>query len=163
MVTGLDEARERFGHLPLYRVWPEWGSSGIWMPEAIGGTPGPNLTLDGFSISGGLRERIARWQAVFDDQLPEKMWSARDSYASFSAEGLNIATQFSRELGEHALVEYELGEYCAYVWNVLFLAGRCVSTYSAHETIRRSDSSTLTLGGSSPQSARTNEADQGDD
>lgn len=125
----VQDVRARFGHLPLYRVWPKWNSSGIWMPEAIGGTPGPNLILDNFRISGTLKEHLARWQSAFDEKiLEEGMWPVLGSYASFSAEGLNLAVELSRELGDRAAVEYELGEYCAYTWTVPFVGGLCVAT-----------------------------------
>jgi hypothetical protein len=50
----LDEVkavRQRLGNLPLYRVEPEWGSSGIWLPKMIGSVSlGPNLSLEDFPV-----------------------------------------------------------------------------------------------------------------
>lgn len=95
------------------------------MPPAIGSKPvGPNLILDGFPISDALRDRLSRWLAMFEEQIPERLWEQAGSHAGFSGEGLNIAIDLSRELGEDAVIEYEIGDQY-----LLFFSGDCVATY----------------------------------
>ncbi len=130
----LAAVRQRYGHLELYRVWPEWSSSGVWLPPNIGTMAvGPNLIIEDFPISSQLKERLARWQGIFDDQIPEKMWPFPGPHAAFSAEGLNIAVELSRELGSEVAVEYELGIDGAVV---MFQAGTCVAAYQIEEPER---------------------------
>ena len=59
------EVRRRYGHLDLYRVQPDWGSSGIWMPKQIGSIAlGPNLFSDDFAISDGAKDLLAQWHDI---------------------------------------------------------------------------------------------------
>ena len=130
ILSEVEAVRQRFGNLPLYRVEPEWDSSGIWLPKMIGSVAlGPNLILEDFPISIRTKARLESWQNVFDDQVPERLWEAAGSHAWWSGEGLNVAIEISRELGEEALVEYAVGE-CG----LLFRNGGCIATYPLDPT-----------------------------
>ncbi|GEM_PF-7109719 len=123
LLIEVDEARQRYGHLPLYLVAPDWCSSGIWLPEKISSiATGPNLIIDNFPISEQTRKRLAGWQALFDSEVPERIWVKPGSRAIFLAEGLNVAIAVSTDIGEDSLIEYHLGDQC-----LLFRGGKCVA------------------------------------
>ena len=54
------------------RVWPEWGSTGIWkVPYPGSRSAGSNLDPPGYlGISAELQGRFERWQAAYDNHEP---------------------------------------------------------------------------------------------
>jgi hypothetical protein len=53
------------------RVWPEWGSSGIWAPPYPGSrSAGGMIGYDYFNLPPDLIARFENWQAEFDDHHP---------------------------------------------------------------------------------------------
>ena len=125
LLKEVNEVRCRFGHLELYRLQTDWGSSGIWLPKVIGSiSTGPNLILDNFPLSDRVRQRLSAWNEMFEEEYPERIWENPGTHAWFSAEGINVAIDISLELGDGAVVEYKLGNH-----GLLFLAGRCVAIY----------------------------------
>jgi hypothetical protein len=53
------------------RVWPEWGSSGIWAPPYPGSRrAGGMVDYQYLPLPADLMERFKAWQAEFDDHEP---------------------------------------------------------------------------------------------
>ena len=88
------------------RVWPDWGSSGIWYPQA-GSEPGQGpvsmASHEALGLPDWLVERFARWIEWYDDYLPEQP----DAFPwdEFKAEGQALAFELARFVGD----EYQVG------------------------------------------------------
>ena len=131
ILAEVTEVRRRFGRLPLCRVEPDWGSSGIWLPKQIASIAlGPNLILTDFPLSEPVKARLRRWHDVFENETPELCWQIPGSLAWFDAEGLNVSVEISAELGENAVVEYDIGGRRG----LLFRTGQCVASYPLDPT-----------------------------
>ena len=97
---------------------------------------------DHFSISKGLKQRLADWQAHWDAQEPWAMFTD-GSEPMFLAEGLEIAIALSKELGSKLAIEYriifvedrtedeDMDKDMGSIRDVfaLFHEGRCVAIY----------------------------------
>ena len=112
---GLSEARrvwlamERhfFCHYRFFlRVWPEWGSSGIWLiPYPGSRTSGPNLSdYESLGLSTELKSRFTEWQENFWGAEP---WVAANEfdYSAHHLVGIELAKSLKREVGESIYVE----------------------------------------------------------
>lgn len=130
ILAELNEIRRRFGHIRLYRLYPEWGSDGVWAPRLIGSIAlGGCIDIGDFPVSNELKERLRKWHDVFEAEIPEQLWKVPGMRARFEAEGVNLAVDASRELQDGAVVEYKIGNDA-----VLFKAGRCVAAYPLDPT-----------------------------
>ena len=89
------------------RVWPDWGSSGIWVVPYPGSRyAGKNLGLAAhLGISAELQEGFKRWQDSYDSHepgAPEKF-----DWLTFDAEEERLTQALKREVGEDVYVEQE--------------------------------------------------------
>ena len=55
----------------ILRVWPEWGSSGIWAPPYPGSLrAGGMVDYEDLPLPPHLVERFTSWQAIYDESPP---------------------------------------------------------------------------------------------
>lgn len=90
------------------RVWPEWGSSGIWYPQ-MGSPPAEGavamVSHAGLGLPDELSQRFDRWIAWYDEYLPEK--PDQFPWKEFRQEGRELAFALARVVGERYAIEYE--------------------------------------------------------
>ena len=90
------------------RVWPDWGSSGIWYPQA-GSEPGQGpvsmASHEALGLPDWLAERFARWIEWYDDYLPERPDAF--PWEKFKDEGRMLAFELARFVGDEYQVEYD--------------------------------------------------------
>jgi hypothetical protein len=90
------------------RVWPEWGSSGIWLiPYPGSRLSGPNLSdYDSLGLSPELQRRFTEWQDQYWDAAP---WEAEDKfdYEGHHKVATELASDLKKEVGESIYVECE--------------------------------------------------------
>lgn len=90
------------------RVWPEWGSSGIWRPQ-VGSRPGQGpVSMVGhetLELPEWLAERFAHWIEWYDDYLPERPDAF--PWGEFGDEGKVLAFELARFVGDEYQVEYD--------------------------------------------------------
>lgn len=112
----------------LLRVWPEYGSTGIWMPTEAGGQlAGPNVSYESLNLPDDLKNDFIEWQDIFTNQrLPE---DDTIDWDAFGAKGLELAKCLKIHLFYKAHIEYEwegiqkiygymvMGEMSASVWD----------------------------------------------
>ncbi len=88
------------------RVWPEWYSSGVWMPPYPGSrTVGGMLTHDGLPLSQDLVRRFNDWQDLYNDSPP--CGPNKIDWDRFDAAGEDLARDLKRCVGERVYVEYD--------------------------------------------------------
>jgi len=95
------------------RVWPEWGSSGIWAPPYPGSrAAGGMIGYDYFKLPQELVERFKLWQAEYDEHEP---WAPEKfDWASHWRTGDALARSLKAALGPDIYVEHrELVELLA--------------------------------------------------
>jgi hypothetical protein len=121
----VESLRRQYANYRLFRVWAEWCSPGLWMPNLIGEIAvGKCIEPEQIAVSLELRARFKRWQEDYDAQNPPTTMMEDDEQCIFDAEGLNLAIQLSYELDAMSIVEYEIGEQ-----HLLFNQGDCVCTF----------------------------------
>jgi hypothetical protein len=121
----------------VFRLWPEWASSGVWA-FLHRGQPGVGGMIheDKLGISDELKRRLIEWQGHWDGQPNTKRMFEDGSQPAFLAEGCEIARLLSKELGSGAAIEYEFvfahefgkEEKINDIY-ALFHEGRCVAVY----------------------------------
>jgi hypothetical protein len=121
----------------VFRLWPEWASSGVWV-FLQRGRPGVGgmIQEDSLGISDELKRRLLEWQRHWDGQPNTERMFEDGSQPAFLAEGLEIARLLSKELGSGAAIEYELVFMHEFgkeeIMNdiyALFHDGQCVAVY----------------------------------
>lgn len=89
------------------RVWPDWGSSGIWYPQA-GSEPGQGpvsmASHAALGLPDWLAQRFNRWIEWYDDYLPERPDAF--PWEEFKDEGRMLAFELARFVGGAYQVEY---------------------------------------------------------
>ena len=90
------------------RVWPEWGSSGIWLiPYPGSRTSGPNLSgYESLSLSAEMKSRFIEWQEKFWEAEPWVSTNEFD-YSAHHQFGIELAKSLKREVGESIYVEWD--------------------------------------------------------
>jgi hypothetical protein len=112
----------------LLSVWPEYGSTGIWMPPKAGAQlVGPNVSYESLNLPPDLINDFTEWQDIFTKQvLPDD-----DSidWEAFDAKGLELAKRLKINLFYKADIEYEfngiqkiygfmvMADYSASLWD----------------------------------------------
>lgn len=111
----------------LLRVWPEFGSSGIWMPPEAGGQlVGPNVSYESLELPIDLINDFTAWQDIYSNQnIPD---DDTIDWDTFDATGLELAKRLKVYLFNKADVEYEwegihkiyafkvMADYTASIW-----------------------------------------------
>lgn len=89
----------------MLRVWPEWGSSGIWAPPYPGArTSGGLVDYRYLPLPPDLVERFQAWQALYNDSPPGG--DIELDFDQFNATGENLARDLKRCVGPRVYVEY---------------------------------------------------------
>lgn len=90
----------------LLRVWPEFESTGIWIPPIAGEPPaGVNISYESLDLPDDLAEAFTQWQERYSDRpLPD---DGTFDWEAFGEEGLSLAKQLKIHLFYKADVEYE--------------------------------------------------------
>lgn len=90
----------------LLRVWPEFGSTGIWMPPKAGGQlVGPNVSYESLELPIDLINDFIAWQDIYSNQkFPD---DDTIDWEAFGATGLELAKRLKIHLFYKADVEYE--------------------------------------------------------
>ncbi len=90
------------------RVWPEWGSSGIWelarplQPEA-----GKMVDYESLELPAGLRQDFEAWIEWFWDAVPGSDTADAFDCRAFCVEGLQLAHRLKAVVGPDIHVEFE--------------------------------------------------------
>ena len=72
------------------RVWPEYGSSGIWViDEPMQQKAGKNISYEALNLPQDLANDFAIWQDKFDEHGIE--WNTEHEENSFYQDGLELA------------------------------------------------------------------------
>ena len=90
----------------LLRVWPEFGSTGIWMPPEAGAQlVGPNVSYESLDLPIDLINDFIVWQDIYSNQkVPE---DDTIDWDAFGVTGLELAKRLKIHLFYKADVEYE--------------------------------------------------------
>lgn len=100
-----EQARSATDELRLLRVWPEWGSSGIWsLDEACQAAAGRMVPYAMLDVPFALIRRIAKWQQAFDEGKPE-FERSQEAGAWLRAEQRELAVALQAALGPNHVVE----------------------------------------------------------
>jgi hypothetical protein len=87
-------------------VWPEWGSSGIWHPHRRGEDgPVAMVSHNTIGLPVELSARFEKWIDWYDDYQPD--YPDAFPWESFGQEGLALAFELARFVGDHYDVEYK--------------------------------------------------------
>lgn len=97
--------REKFDWL---RVWPDWGSSGIWAPpHPEGMLVGLMVDYDQLELPAELVSRFVAWQSKFDAMDPEDSGSFPEpSWDAFHSEQRELAHALHAMVG--GVVQWEI-------------------------------------------------------
>lgn len=88
------------------RVWPEYGSSGIWViDEPMQQKAGKNISYEALNLPQDLANDFAIWQDKFDEHGIE--WNTEHEENSFYQDGLELAKKLKEFFKYRAYVEYE--------------------------------------------------------
>lgn len=88
------------------RVWPEYGSSGIWViDEPMQQKAGKNISYEALNLPQDLANDFAIWQNKFDEHGIE--WNNEKDEDNFYKNGLELAKRLKEFLKYKAYVEYE--------------------------------------------------------
>lgn len=113
----------------LLRVWPEFGSTGIWMPpNPSDDIMGPMITYESLELSHDLADSFTQWQECYNDRpLPD---DGTFDWKSFNKEGLQLAKELKNYNLYNISVQYWMNEswqmiygydvmadYSASLWN----------------------------------------------
>ena len=95
----------------LLRVWPEWGSSGIWVLDTpFQATAGGMADHDILNLPQELAARFDRWIEWLWDAMPDMPTAAAFDWTAFEAEGRQLAVELKKFLGPEVRVEYRAGK-----------------------------------------------------
>ena len=88
------------------RVWPEYGSSGIWViDEPMQELAGKNISYEILNLPQDLANDFTIWQDKFDEHGIE--WNSVEIENEFYQDGLELAKRLKEFLKYKAYVEYE--------------------------------------------------------
>jgi hypothetical protein len=90
----------------LLRAWPEYGSTGIWMPPKAGEQlVGPNVSYEVLNLPLDLINDFTEWQDIYTAQnLP---YDDTIDWEVFDAKGLDLVKRLKGHLFYKADIEYE--------------------------------------------------------
>lgn len=92
---------------PYYRVWPEFGSSGIWMiEEPLQKTAGSMVTHESLCLPKDLVQRFNTWIEWHFQCMPDRQGDKFD-WVSFEKVGYQLARDLKDFLGYEVYVEYD--------------------------------------------------------
>lgn len=129
----------------LLRVWPEFGSTGIWMPpNPSENNMGQMVTYESLELPSELAEAFIQWQERYNDRpLPD---DGTFDWGSFNQEGLELAkalknynlyvfsVQYWMNESWQTIYGYDvMADYSASLWND---EGESITVDSIEEDLR---------------------------
>ena len=117
----------------LLRVWPEFGSSGIWMPPIAREPPaGKNVSYESLQLSDDLADAFMQWQECYNDRpLPD---DGTFDWESFHKEGLVLSKKLKMHMLDKADVEYTLDNKFQKIYAFKVMADYSASIWIDNET-----------------------------
>ncbi|MDD3598454.1 hypothetical protein, partial [Sulfuricurvum sp.] len=99
----------------LLRVWPEFGSTGIWMPpNPSENNMGQMVTYESLELPSELAEAFMQWQERYNDRpLPD---DGTFDWGSFNQEGLELA----KELKNYNLYVFSVQYWMNESWQTIY-------------------------------------------
>lgn len=99
----------------LLRVWPEFGSTGIWMPpNPSENNMGQMVTYESLEFPSELAEAFMQWQERYNDRpLPD---DGTFDWGSFNKEGLELA----KELKNYKLYVFSVQYWMNESWQTIY-------------------------------------------
>lgn len=99
----------------LLRVWPEFGSSGIWMPPNLSeNNMGYMINYESLELSNKLVDAFTQWQERYNDRpLPD---DGTFDWESFNKEGLELA----KELKNYKLYDFSVQYWMNGSWQKIY-------------------------------------------
>lgn len=121
----------------LLRVWPEFESTGIWMPPIAGEPPaGKNVSYASLNLPDDLVDAFTQWQECYNDRpLPD---DGTFDWEAFGKEGLKLAKWLKQELFYRADVEYSIRDQFQKIHAFMVMA-------DYHASLERDDTSVCAL------------------
>lgn len=99
----------------LLRVWPEFGSTGIWMPpNPSENNMGQTVTYESLELPSELADAFMQWQERYNDRpLPD---DGTFDWESFNKEGLELA----KELKNYNLYVFSVQYWMNESWQTIY-------------------------------------------
>ena len=113
----------------LLRVWPEFGSTGIWMPPIACEPPaGTNVSYKSLELPNDLVDAFTQWQERYNDRpLPD---DGTFDWESFNKEGLVLSKKLKMHMLDKADVEYTLDNKFQKIYAFKVMADYMASLWS---------------------------------
>jgi hypothetical protein len=112
-VAKQDKLRENYTHqLPELRVWPEFGSSGLWDNK------GRMIGYDLIFLPFQLVRRLSAWQRDYDDTFNPPEPNDETWWDNHEREKNEIAKALQITLGSHSLVKVYLDEQWQWIGDI---------------------------------------------